>query len=180
MKPLLHIFLLSLLVSFLISSCKSSRKAPQTSKQTEAQPSEKETPKTPSTPSGEGIQGHVYWIAGNQMPQATESEDASPSGSKKQPVKRTIRIHELTHINEASLGDYLFGDIETPLITEIETDESGHFQVKLPPGKYSLFTIEEKGYFANVFDLDSFIHPVTVEKNQWEKTEITIDYQASY
>lgn len=103
-----------------------------------------------------------------------------PNQDQKQPVKRTIRIHALTHINEANLGDYLFGDIETPLITEVETDESGRFEVKLPPGKYSLFTMEEKGYFANIFDLDSYIHPVTVEKNQWKKTEITIDYEASY
>ncbi|MDN3686579.1 carboxypeptidase regulatory-like domain-containing protein [Cyclobacterium jeungdonense] len=180
MRPLFHIFLLSLLASFLISACKSSRQVPQSSEKTESQTPEKETTKTLKTPSGEGIKGQVYWIDGNLMPQATDSGNDSRLGPKKQPVKRTIRIHELTHINEASLGDYLFGDIETPLVAELETDESGYFEVKLPPGKYSIFTKEDKGYFANVFDLDSFIHPITVEKNKWKRTEITIDYKASY
>ncbi|WP_375583770.1 hypothetical protein [Cyclobacterium xiamenense] len=66
------------------------------------------------------------------------------------------------------------------MVAEIQTDESGFFEVRLPPGSYSLFTVEEKGYFANVFDLDSYVHPVTVKRNAWKTTQITIDYMASY
>ena len=126
----------------------------------------------------QGIKGQVYWVEGNRMPLA--SEDGKTSDPPKQGVKRVIKIHELTHINEARLGDYLFGEIETPLVTEIETDDSGQFEIELPKGKYSLFTVEENGYFANVFDLDSYINPVVVEEKSWTQVEIIIDYEAAY
>ena len=131
--------------------------------------------------STQGIKGQIYWVEGNQMPQATagdKPESASPTTKK--PVKRTIQIHQLTHINEASLGDYLFGNIETPLVASVETNKEGEFSVELPPGKYSIFTVEEKGYFASIFDLDSYIHPVTVKEKEWNKVEIIIDYKASF
>lgn len=113
------------------------------------------------------------------MPQISEN---GHTGNKppKEGVKRVIKIHELTHINEARLGDYLFGEIETPLVSTIETDDKGNFEIELPTGKYSLFTVEEKGYFANVFDLDSYIFPVEVEENSWTQVEILIDYEAAY
>ena len=114
------------------------------------------------------------------MPQASQETATSFSPAGKKPVIRTINIHQLTHINEANLGDYLFGNIETPLVVSVETNNEGEFSVMLPPGKYSLFTVEEKGYFASIFDLDSYIHPVKVEKNEWSQVEIIIDYKASY
>jgi len=130
--------------------------------------------------STQGIEGKVFWVEGNQMPQASDNESKPGSFSGKIPIKRTIHIHELTHINEASLGDYLFGTIETPLVAVVETNDKGQFNVKLPAGKYSLFTVEANGYFASIFDLDSYIHPVTVEENKWSLVEIIIDYKASY
>lgn len=128
----------------------------------------------------QGIQGNVYWIEGNQMPQASQEAPSSLPPSAKKAVKRTIHIHQLTHINQASLGDYLFGNIETPLVASIETNEEGEFSIELPPGKYSIFTVEENGYFASVFDLDSYIHPVEVEKGEWSRVAITINYEASF
>ena len=130
--------------------------------------------------STQGIKGQIFWVEGNQMPQAKSEGSTSVSPAAKRPVKRTIQIHQLTHINEASLGDYLFGNIETPLVASVETNNEGEFSVKLPPGKYSIFTVEENGYFASIFDLDSYIHPVKVEENEWSKIEITIDYKASF
>ena len=127
----------------------------------------------------QGIQGQVFWIEGNQMPQVLEEGKISDREGKKG-VKRTLRIHELTHINQARLGDALFGDIETPLVAEVETDEEGKFSVELPAGKYSVFTEEENGYFANIFDLDSFINPLEVQNGKWTQADILINYQATY
>lgn len=114
------------------------------------------------------------------MPQASNDTSIVTSFSGKVPVKRTIHIHELTHINEAILGDYLFGTISTPLVAAVATDDEGEFHVRLPAGKYSLFTVEANGYFASIFDLDSYIHPIIVEDNKWSKVEIIIDYEASF
>jgi len=127
--------------------------------------------------SGQGIQGQVLWVAGNQMPQAN---DRGVNPEEKVPVQRTLRIHELTHINQARLGDALFGDIETPLIEEVKTDEEGRFSVKLPAGRYTVFTVEKSGYFANVFDLDSYINPYEVKEGEWTKAEILINYEGAY
>ncbi|HLU89220.1 MAG TPA: carboxypeptidase-like regulatory domain-containing protein [Cyclobacteriaceae bacterium] len=127
--------------------------------------------------SGQGIQGQVFWVAGNQMPQAN---DRGVNPEEKVPVQRTLRIHELTHINQARLGDALFGDIETPLIEEVKTDEEGRFSVKLPAGRYTVFTVEKSGYFANVFDLDSYINPYEVKEGEWTKAEILINYEGAY
>lgn len=130
--------------------------------------------------STQGIKGQIFWVEGNQMPQAAGETTTSVSPAAKKPVKRTVQIHQLTHINEASLGDYLFGNIETPLVASVETNNEGEFSVKLPPGKYSIFTVEENGYFASIFDLDSYIHPVNVEENEWSQVEIIINYKASF
>ena len=128
---------------------------------------------------GQGIQGQVFWLEGNQMPQMMEDGEI-PAQPAKRGVKRTVKIHALTHINQASLGDALFGDIETPLVREIETDESGHFSVELPPGRYSIFTVEENGHFANILDLDSYINPFEVKEGEWTQADILINYQAAY
>jgi hypothetical protein len=127
----------------------------------------------------QGIQGQVFWIEGNQMPQVMEKAEIS-GGAEKTAAQRVLRIHELTHINQARLGDALFGDIETPLIAEVETDEEGKFSVELPAGKYSIFTVEENGYFANIFDLDSYINPFQVLKGEWTQADILINYKAAY
>ena len=113
------------------------------------------------------------------MPQIVEEGQVS-SRPEKKGVKRTLRIHELTHINQARLGDALFGDIETPLVAEVETDESGNFSVELPIGRYSIFTIEENGYFANIVDLDSYINPFEVKEGEWTQANILINYKAAY
>lgn len=128
---------------------------------------------------GQGIQGQVFWLEGNQMPQMAKEGEMIERPAKKG-VKRTLKIHELTHINQARLGDALFGDIETPLVIEIETDESGNFSVELPAGKYSIFTVEEAGHFANILDLDSYINPFEVKEGEWTQADILINYQAAY
>lgn len=181
MTRFLLLLALSLLSASLLYSCKSSRQLSDPSNEKDVAGQKQEsTKKTPETDTGGGIRGQVFWVEGNRMPQANQSAGQPGFPPEKKPIQRTLRIHQLTHINQASLGDYLFGDIETALVAEVQTDESGFFEVPLPPGTYSLFTVEENGYFANVFDLDSYVHPVTVTENAWETTQITINYMASY
>ncbi|AGA76647.1 hypothetical protein [Echinicola vietnamensis] len=128
----------------------------------------------------QGIVGQVYWIEGNQMPTITDGHQETSTKPERKKVKRTIRIYERTHINQATMGDHLFKDIETPMIAEIETEEDGSFAIGLAPGAYSIFTVEENGYFASTYDLDSYIHPVEVKENQWNDIQILINYKAAY
>lgn len=180
MKTIARLFIYGLLGTACLYSCKSSKIISVPSDES-TDYKENEDTEAPSNPDQTaGIEGQVIWIEGNQMPQVSDNKSELAAPMNGEPAKRTIRIHQLTHINQASLGDYLFGDIETPLVAEVETDEKGYFKVELPPGRYSIFTVEESGYFANVFDLDSYIHPLTVEKSKWNKVQIRVDYKAAY
>lgn len=180
MKPVVRLFIYGLFATACLYSCKSSKTIPVPSDKTTDKQGNEDAGRSSNSDQTAGIEGQVIWVEGNQMPQSTDKKSQSPSSGKGKPAKRTIRIHQLTHINQASLGDYLFGNIETPLVAEVETDEQGYFKVALPPGRYSIFTVEENGYFANVFDLDSYIYPLTVEKSKWNKIQIRIDYKAVY
>lgn len=126
-------------------------------------------------PIEQGIAGKVLWQAGNQMP----SPDVPPS--KGRGVQRTLYIYELTNNTQAKTINGVFHtDIQTKLVTQIETDANGNFAVSLEPGKYSLFTKEEKGLYANLFDDKNNIFPVEVKEGQVTNVEFLINYQANY
>jgi hypothetical protein len=51
----------------------------------------------------------------------------------------------------------------------------------LPEGQYSIFVWEDgKGLYANGFDGQNNIFPVTVQKGKVEPITITVDYMAAY
>jgi len=128
------------------------------------------------TPIEQGITGKVLWVSGNQMP----SPDA-PQSSGKRGIQRTIYVYELTNASQATTTDGVFHtNIQTKLVTQVETDANGNFAVSLPPGKYSLFTKEEKGLYANLFDGEMNIFPVEVQRGQVTNVEFLINYKASY
>jgi hypothetical protein len=47
-------------------------------------------------------------------------------------------------------------------------------------GYYSVFTKEDKGLYANLFDDAMNINPVQVQRRRWTKIEVVVDYQAVY
>lgn len=126
-------------------------------------------------PVEQGIAGQVLWVSGNQMP----SPDAPPS--KGRGVQRTLYIYELTNASQANTTDGVFHtNIQTNLVTQVVTDANGNFAVSLKPGRYSLFSKEEKGLFASLYDGEMNINPVEVQEGQVTQVEFLINYQASY
>lgn len=127
-------------------------------------------------PISQGIAGRVLWQSGNQMP----SPD-TPVRSGKRGVQRTVYVYELTNGNQATTTDGVFHtNIRTKLVTKVETDTAGNFAISLPPGKYSLFTKEEQGLYANLFDGEMNIFPVQVQQGQVTAVEFLINYKAVY
>lgn len=90
----------------------------------------------------EGIWGDIWFWKGNFMP-------IQPSGIICG-VKRTVYIYELTTMADVDQIDYspLFSQIHTDLITTVESDAEGFFQVSLEPGTYSLFIKEGDNFYA--------------------------------
>jgi len=142
---------------------------------TQQQTSSGDSAAAQQAPIKQGIAGKVLWKSGNQMP----SPDAPPSRGKG--VQRTVYIYERTNGTQAETIDGVFHtSIQTNLVTQVVTDANGNFAVALKPGVYSLFTKEEKGLYANLFDGENNIYPVEVEEGQVTTVEFLINYNASY
>ncbi|UII20191.1 carboxypeptidase regulatory-like domain-containing protein [Fulvivirga ligni] len=122
----------------------------------------------------QGLQGTVYWSEGNMMP----GPEKSVQGKKG--VEREIYIYKAVKSTDTEREGQLFSAVNSDLAGKIKTDDKGKFVISLPPGKYSVFTKEEDGLFASIFDGEGYINPVVVKSN--EVTEITIDinYKAAY
>ncbi|WP_347157399.1 carboxypeptidase regulatory-like domain-containing protein [Pontibacter chitinilyticus] len=182
--------LLLLPLALLLSCCSSTKPASTGTNQSEQQMEQSQAPAqqpgqvigAPASassqqvvPVSQGIAGKVLWKSGNQMP----SPDAPPSQGRG--VQRTVYVYELTNASQATAVDGVFyTNLKTNLVAQVETDADGSFSVNLQPGTYSLFTKEEKGLFASIFDGEMNINPVEVQKGQVTNVELVINYRASY
>lgn len=128
----------------------------------------------------QGIAGHVWWIVGDQMP----GPDRTPGKHPGEPVQREIYIYELTGPAQAqaksSVPIGFYTRIETPRVAQTRSDAQGVFAVWLPPGRYSLLTKEPEGLYANVYDGEGHLQPVTVRADSVSQVTLRIDYEAAY
>lgn len=114
-------------------------------------------------------------MAGNQMPSTERSKSSAGS-----PVHRTVLIYRLTHRDQCTREDQLYSSIDSEIVARVESDSMGYFTTYLPAGKYSIFTQEEQGYFANRFDGEGYVNPITILKGRTTSITIKIDYKAFY
>jgi hypothetical protein len=129
---------------------------------------------------GQGITGQITWIEGNQMPTRTLSGEPSKTNPNGTPIKRIVRVYTLINIEDVSIENGLIRNLAASPITEIESDQDGKYSLKLSPGRYSVFTVEEGGLFANIFDGQGNVQPVTVKEGQWTKLDIVINHKAVF
>ena len=124
----------------------------------------------------QGIEGYVYRISGNQMP-SPGKKPSTPKGTK-----TTIYFYALTNINQAvkQAGTSFYTNLKTKFINKTESDSTGHFKIKLPPGDYSIFTKKDTLFFANWFDNNNNIAPAKVLPGKMSSVEIRVDYDAAY
>lgn len=123
----------------------------------------------------QGITGRVLWKEGNQMP----SPDR-PAGSNGIPVERELAVYKLTRLNETETNGPFFTHIKTELVAKVKSTKTGYFEIALPPGKYSLFSVEPKGLFASITDGNQHIYPVEVKEGSVSPVVFVINYKASY
>lgn len=123
----------------------------------------------------EGIAGRVLWREGNFMPTIDGGDQGKSIG-----ISREILIFELTNINQVTQRDEFFTDIKSRLIKSVTSNPDGIFEVAIEPGTYSVFTKEEGGLFANIYDGENNIFPVTVDSGKVTGVTIVIDYKAAY
>jgi|SRR5690606_10924895 len=147
-----------LCVSFVMIGCISGRKTAQEGR------------------NGQGIQGFVREAIGNQMP-SPDVPPSEPAG-----IKTTVYVFELTRLEQVEQegNSPFYRKIKTRMIDKIESDSSGQFAISLAPGRYSLFTKVNDLYYANNFDGENHIAPVTVEEGKFTEVNILISARATY
>jgi len=128
----------------------------------------------PSFAQKQGICGKVVWVSGNQMP-GPDKKTTLPKG-----VVREIFVYEATTDQQTTNENGFYKDTHTKLVAKIKSKSNGTFSVKLSPGIYSVFVKEEKGLWANTFDGEGHINPVTVTAKNWTNLLVQINYEAAY
>ncbi|MBL7858783.1 MAG: hypothetical protein JNM57_13930 [Cyclobacteriaceae bacterium] len=122
----------------------------------------------------QGIQGQVFWLSGNQMP-GPEKTVAPHQG-----VVREIYFYKIATANEVVQENNFLTEIKTELVAKTISQPDGSFKIKLPPGEYTVVTKEKNGLYANLFDKDNRINPVSVKPKRYSWVTITLDYEAAY
>lgn len=119
--------------------------------------------------------GTIAWQSGNRMP-SPDQPPAQPVG-----IARDIRIYELTQLSQVQRQNGFIHSIPSKLIATAQSDAAGHFCVKLPVGKYSVFVDEkDKGLWSNLFDGEGHIFPVEIKAGAVTHIEFLVNYKASY
>ena len=124
----------------------------------------------------QGIEGMVIKVSGNQMP----SPDIPKTPQKG--FKTTLYIYELTNLSQVVKQNEsaFYSTINSKFVTKVETKEDGKYKVSLPEGKYSLFVKKGELFYANIFDGEGNIAPVTIEKGKMTTVVTKVDYDAVY
>lgn len=120
------------------------------------------------------LQGHIYYVSGNQMP------GPGKTPGKSRGVKRDIFIYQPTTSTGVTGQMPLFSKISTRLVARTQSNASGYYQVKLPAGKYSVFIREEGGYFAAEADGEGHLNPVTISAGKAITKDFNITLNAAY
>lgn len=122
----------------------------------------------------QGIKGQVFWLSGNQMPGPGVQRPAQ------QGIIREIHIYKVATMDDVVMDNNYYSQVKTDLVAKVISGKDGYFKVRLPPGEYSVFTVEPKGLFANMFDVKNRINPVVVRDRKFTWITVTVDYEAAY
>lgn len=133
--------------------------------------------KTGQQPSsaGQGIEGQLWWLEGDFMPRI----GGRPTG-KRTPAQRSVVAYEAISLQAMKHPGPLFPSVPARKVAETESGPDGKFRLSLPPGIYSVFTREAEGLFANSFDGNGIVNPVSVKEGEFTNITLEINYAATY
>jgi hypothetical protein len=130
------------------------------------------------SPQQQGIEGTARRISGNQMP-SPKYRPGPPPG-----IRSTICVFRLTNLSQVTGAGKtgLYRSVQTPLVRQTDTDDSGHFRILLPPGTYSVFTKKGSLFYATRRDEKNNIAPVEVLPGKMTRVDCSVesDHTAVY
>jgi len=104
----------------------------------------------------------------------------NPTRPAQQGIVREVHVYQVAPPADVVVENNYYREVHTRLVATAVSGRDGYFRIKLPPGEYSVFTLEPKGLFANIFDTGNRINPVVVKPGKYTWVTITIDYEAAY
>jgi hypothetical protein len=126
----------------------------------------------------EGVWGDVWFWQGDFMPMC-------PTGTVK-PVVREVLFYELTSMDsvvqdsvvQVGYGSF-YSQVHSKLVGSTFSSAHGFFEIRLPPGTYSVFVREDSLLYSNLFDGEGHIFPVVVRKNEVTGIRFDIRYAST-
>ncbi|GAB3501089.1 hypothetical protein GCM10027341_27410 [Spirosoma knui] len=108
-----------------------------------------------------------------------DSPQPAPNGT---PAERDVLIFQLLNLGQIDAGDNGFINSVRGVkpIKIIKSKKDGTYCVSLPVGRYSIVVREPKGLYANLFDSQSNVNPVTVTRNRLSRNRLEITHQAVF
>lgn len=123
----------------------------------------------------EGITGSVVFKEGEFKSNGEIASEGKVIG-----VARKIYIYKQTNMHAVNIAEEDFlNNVYSELVDSMQSDQDGHLEKKLLPGKYSLFIVENNRLYSKLND-DGYYYPVEVVKDSVSKVNLEIDYQAEY
>lgn len=125
--------------------------------------------------STQGVTGVLMVREGDFMP---SPEENTPKRGTEKPASGQVYVYQAVSVANAGMGPY-YNSLGKPLHI-VKTDKEGKFIQELPAGTYSLFIKTEQGLYANTFDGQGIVNPVTVEEGVMTEVKLVQDNQATY
>jgi hypothetical protein len=133
----------------------------------------------------QGIEGIAIRKTGNHMP--SPKYHPRPSDSAGRPttgIKTTICVFALTKESQTTSAGApgWYSSVQTVLVRQTDTDDSGRFHIPLPPGTYSVFTKKGRLFYATRRDEKNNIAPVEVLPGKITRVDCSVesDHAAVY
>lgn len=104
-----------------------------------------------------------------------------PTGTVK-PVVREVLFYELTSMDSVVQVGYgsFYSQVHSKLVGSTFSNAHGFFEIRLPPGTYSVFVREDSLLYSNLFDGESHIFPVVVRKKEVTGIRFDISYASTF
>ncbi len=122
----------------------------------------------------QGAEGMITRLTGNQMPMVGKP------AAKPRPLAAEIFFYEATTTQQAQGTIPVFSKVNTRMVAKVRSDATGHYQVALAPGTYSIFIKQDAGLFASETDGAGVLTPVTVVAGQVSQRNITFTLGAAF
>lgn len=107
---------------------------------------------------------------------------AKPSKGKGAPLATSIYIYEPTQVAQLDtlLHDRFTRKISSRQVATLKSDSKGFFQIRLKPGKYSLFVQFEGAYYIPYFSGSQWVSLFEVSSNGVTEMDLKVYSKDSY